>query len=120
VGIFQSEDNGEYWIQVNNGLTTTDITALVFDYDGNLYAGTFPVWGEGGGVCRSTDNGNSWTELNDGLTNLEVSFLFGDYINLLYVGTSNGLFIYNYDLFSCLSESMQRHADSPVKFCFSN
>jgi len=42
-GVFLSTDNGDNWIEVNSGLTTTDVNAMAVSGT-NLIAGT---WGSG-------------------------------------------------------------------------
>jgi len=49
-GIYFSEDNGDSWTQLNNGLGRKSVISLDFDSDGYLYAGT-----ESNGVFRSVD-----------------------------------------------------------------
>ena len=66
-GVFRSIDNGNSWMEVNNGLLRPDVKALTINNaSGHIFAGT------GGGVFRSANNGNSWTAINNGLTDLEV------------------------------------------------
>ncbi len=57
-GIMRSTDNGESWLEVNNGLTNTYVRALVADTGGYLLAST-----QEGGVFRSTNNGANWTNV---------------------------------------------------------
>jgi photosystem II stability/assembly factor-like uncharacterized protein len=54
-GVFRSNDRGNTWEAVNNGLTSTDIHTLCYDQD-RLYAGTMS-----GLVFFSTDMGANWT-----------------------------------------------------------
>ena len=81
--------NGFYsqsqWVQVNNGLTHTDVRTLAVSGT-NIFAGT-----GNGGVFRSTNNGTSWTAVNTGLTNNQVLALIvvG---NDIYAGTYGGVF----------------------------
>src|SRR5574341_2650299 len=65
-GVFRSEDKGDTWTQVSNGLPS-DVRCLVINKSGHVFAGTF-----GFGVFRSIDNGNTWTRINNGLTNTFV------------------------------------------------
>jgi len=92
MGIFRSTDNGENWILVNNGLTTTDIPSLAINEAGHIYAGTYPIFGEGGGIFRSTDNGESWVEKNDGLSDLNISALTFTQYGSIFAGTFLGVF----------------------------
>ena len=63
-GVFRSTDNGENWVEINQGVITTDVRALAINSNGDIFAGTY----FGGGVFRSTDNGESWTAVDNGLT----------------------------------------------------
>jgi len=47
-GILRSSDNGDTWVQVNNGLTAKDVWALIVNQDDVVFAGT-----SGGGIFRS-------------------------------------------------------------------
>ena len=61
-GVFRSVDGGDTWEEINQGLTNTNVRALVvspaFAIDDTLFAGT------NGGVFRSTDRGDTWQEIN--------------------------------------------------------
>ena len=67
-GVFRSSDNGDNWIQVNNGLTALFVLSFATDTSGNIFAGTY----FGNEVFRSTDDGDSWNEKNNGLIATEV------------------------------------------------
>lgn len=60
-GIYKTTD-GEKWVDLNNGLSNTNVWSLAVDpYNPNtIYAGT-----GGGGIYKSTDRGQSWTWLKD-------------------------------------------------------
>ncbi|MEO6028180.1 MAG: hypothetical protein ABIR79_15055, partial [Candidatus Binatia bacterium] len=68
-GAFRSTDGAATWTQINTGLTSLLVTAIVIDpTDSNvLYAGT-----DGKGVFKSTNAGTSWTASNTDLTDLDV------------------------------------------------
>jgi hypothetical protein len=91
-GVHRSRDNGASWTEVNNGLTNTNVNALLYS-DSVLYAGT-----DGGGVSVSTDNGTHWSAPNAGLTNSHVHALAvspsggGAWKTSVFAGTSNGAF----------------------------
>ena len=69
-------------MQVNDGLTNTNVTALAVSGT-SLFAGTVA------GVFLSTDNGTHWSSANNGLTNsLVMSFAICN--TLLFVGTNGG------------------------------
>lgn len=83
-GVFISNDNGNTWFQINNGLTTSNIRSIVIK-DSNIFAGAE------GGVFLSINNGTSWMPVNNGLTNLDVSnLIIKD--NNIYAATDDGVF----------------------------
>ncbi len=84
-GIFRSDDGGEHWHPVNEGLTSLSITSLVVGPEGELYAGTYI-----GGIFRSDDGGEHWQAVNQGLTNLDVQTLLVGPEGELYAGTDGG------------------------------
>ena len=61
-GVFRSSDNGDTWIEKNNGLVATDVRAIATKFDGTVFAGTYGI-----GAFRSSDNGQSWERINNGL-----------------------------------------------------
>jgi hypothetical protein len=91
-GIHRSTDDGNSWIQVNNGLTTNYIKAL-FVNGNTIFAGGFP------GLFRSTDNGENWVELTNGLPSPALnatgfakigSNIFASFGGGVYFSTDNG------------------------------
>jgi len=62
-GVFRSNDNGNSWIEVNNGLTNKFVQALAIS-DDKIFAGTFGFIG--GGLFSSNNHGNNWIKLNFG------------------------------------------------------
>jgi|SRR5579859_3518722 len=55
-GMFRSDDAGETWVEINQGIIYKDIWSLVqHPTTGRLYAGTTPA-----GVFRSDDRGATW------------------------------------------------------------
>ena len=44
-GVFRSTDNGQSWVEVNQGVITTDVRALAINSDGDIFAGTYPSGG---------------------------------------------------------------------------
>jgi photosystem II stability/assembly factor-like uncharacterized protein len=55
-GVFRSDDGGETWSEINQGIVYKDIWSLVqHPKSGTLYAGTSPA-----GVFKSDDGGDSW------------------------------------------------------------
>ncbi len=65
-GMFCSTDNGETWTEKNYGLTNPFVRSIVFNSNGDIFAGTY------NGVFISTNNGNNWTEIDSGLTGKNV------------------------------------------------
>ena len=84
-GVYKSEDNGITWIELNTGLQNTQVYALIFDGDSDLYAGTY-----GSGVFKLDKRNNQWDSFNNGLTNLYVLSLALDSEKNIYVGTDGG------------------------------
>ena len=98
-GILLSEDLGETWHFVNNGLGSADIYSLTVDGN-NLYAGT------DAGVYVTNNYGTSWTALNNGLVNQHItsicfsqdhlfasasySYLWNEKQSSLYSSSDNG------------------------------
>jgi uncharacterized protein (TIGR03437 family) len=85
-GVWRSTNAGQNWTEVNNGLSSRNINALLVT-GGKLYAAT-----DGGGVFVSSNNGDSWTAVNTGLTALEISSLTVVGTNLFAATTSSGIF----------------------------
>jgi len=97
-GVLLSNNNGENWTEVNNGLTNHTVLSLVVS-GMNLFAGTFR-----GGVFLSTNSGENWKAVNDGLGSLDVfafavssgpNIFAGTYKNNYHSGgeTSGGIFL---------------------------
>jgi|GEM_PF-2882955 len=79
-GIYQSADGGGSWEQVNNGLTSMEIHALIIDdMHGVVIAGTAR------GAFKSTDWGTTWLPINGGLSSS------GQNIEALAIMAANGL-----------------------------
>ena len=84
-GVYRSSLNGSGpWTEVNTGLPSTSIQALVTDGTTAVFTGTYA-----NGVYKSTDNGATWSAMNTNLTNMNVTSLAigGGYI---YAGTFGG------------------------------
>ena len=71
-GIFRSDDGGDSWAAVNEGLPVTDqkVCALLAVNEDTVFAGTAE-----GGIFRTMDGGDFWVEVNTGLTNTMVGEL---------------------------------------------
>ena len=93
-GISYSNDGGNNWILLNNGLLNTNVKSIAFS-GSNIFAGT-----NGGGVFYSNDNGANWIPRNSGLpSNLVVysvvtsgiNVIIGTYHHGFYASNDNGL-----------------------------
>lgn len=69
-GVFRSTDNGDNWDAVNTGLIYTNITDLLIDENGHVFASDLNR-----GVFTSTDDGDNWTEINNGIGSKYVNCL---------------------------------------------
>jgi hypothetical protein len=107
-GVFRTTNNGAIWTAVNNGLTDTDISALV-SHGSSIFAGT-----DSGGVFVSTDNANHWKPCNDGLSNPHVSSLAVN-DSFIYAGMLGGL--WRRKLSDAVSSVPDRSAEMPAQFC---
>ncbi len=58
-GVFRSSDNGDNWSPINTGLTDTDVLALAFNSNGDIFAGT-----NGGGVFRHVESPTAVEEIS--------------------------------------------------------
>jgi len=62
-GVYRSDDNGDHWSDISNGLGSLDVTALAA-MGSTLYVGTVSDAVQGGAVSYSTDKGSSWTAIS--------------------------------------------------------
>jgi len=89
-GIFRSTDNGDYWVEIINNLTTVDINAIAINQNNHIFIGTWD------GIFLSTNNGDNWVQKNDGLSGLglHISSLVINSKGHIYAGTSGeGIFL---------------------------
>lgn len=74
-GVFKSEDGGQTWVQLLNGLPSLDATDLAID-PGNpqvLYAAIGNIFGDPvNGIYKTTNGGAGWTKLAGGLPTTNV------------------------------------------------
>ena len=89
-GIYKLDYNGKVWIQNNNDLYNSSISALVVSPNGDIYAGMST-----GGFFRSTDNGGNWTEIDTGLANNNVNSLAVNSMGVIFAGTAGGGVFYS-------------------------
>lgn len=85
-GIYRSDNRGDQWVAVNEGLSDPFVLSLVTAKDGTVYAGTFR-----GGVFRKKPSHPGWEPINEGLKRLEVKALVVSG-GLLYAGTGDGVY----------------------------
>jgi len=76
-GVYISNNGGDNWTQLNNGLTDPRVYSIVWGQTG-LFAGT-----DSSGVFRSTDNGNYWIH-----TSLTTHFK----VKALAIGTDSSVY----------------------------
>lgn len=103
-GVYHSTD-GINWAQMNNGLTTSYVTGLAINWDGDVFAATSDGDPSTGGVFRLDDGSEPWVKINNGLStggynlrsialdedeNLYLSGLTGYQSAFLYRSTDNG------------------------------
>ena len=85
-GVFFSDDYGETWESINNGLGNRFILCLSADENGTVYAGTVR-----GGVFRTKENGKTWESIKAGLRLVEVKSLLAHH-GTIYAGTGKGVY----------------------------
>ena len=85
-GVFFSDDYGETWEAINNGLGDRFILCLSADENGTVYAGTVR-----GGVFRTTQDGKTWESIKAGLRFVEVKSLLAHH-GIIYAGTGKGVY----------------------------
>jgi len=86
-GVFISANDGNQWIERNEGITTTDVQQMAV-IGNSLFAAT-----NGAGVFKSVNSGESWTVKNNGLGNYSVYSLFANNSNLYAVTDESGVFM---------------------------
>ena len=81
-GFFISSDEGQTWVQSNNGLSNREILCLTLTSNNYIFFGTY-----NDGVYISTNDGESWSQTN--LRDRNVYALLKDSYNNIYAGTSS-------------------------------
>lgn len=81
-GIFQSNNNGDAWVQT--GLTDKTVYAMALNSTGKIFAGTNE------GVHWSNDNGITWQQANSGLKHTEIKSLVISSDGIALAGTRGG------------------------------
>ncbi len=73
-GVFKSQDGGQSWQAMNNGLGNLTIQSLAIRSNATtLYAGTY-----GSGIYRSLDSGETWEAINGSGGNVANGFIVYD------------------------------------------
>ena len=93
-GVYKSDDHGDTWARISDGLDVLHINDIDFDASGNAYAAT-----EGGGVYFLGAGTTTWQAYSDaGLTNKEVRAIAVADEDNIYAGTyGSGVFKTNED-----------------------
>jgi photosystem II stability/assembly factor-like uncharacterized protein len=106
-GILKSEDHGQSWYELNNGLGESNVTCIAFDENGApLYAGTrtrdgnaywAPELAETGALYKWLAESDQWSRVGTS----EITTAVFDIVTLpedsdtIYAGTVDGLFLSN-------------------------
>jgi len=97
-GIASSDDGGQSWMTLNEGLPQDDTRVLVLSVAVDLanptilYAGTGGFVGQGQGVFKSTDGGQTWSPANRGMLDFRITALAVDprQPQVVYAGSERG------------------------------
>ncbi|MAT38246.1 MAG: hypothetical protein CL946_01440 [Ectothiorhodospiraceae bacterium] len=81
-GLYRTTRGGTTWTEVNTGLESRDILAIVINSTGYVIVGTGQE-----GAYRSLNNGNSWQSFNSGLQSNVVSALAISGEGVVFAGT---------------------------------
>lgn len=77
----------DFWVPVNNGMTSFNPNDLAVNSNDVLFLAT-----RGDGIFVSTNAGGLWVQKNNGLTDLEAWTVAVNSSNEIFVGTWNGIF----------------------------
>jgi len=91
-GVFRSDNQGESWVPMNDGLADRFLLCLAVDTHERVYAGTVR-----GGVFRTTTDGKQWESISQGLKRVEVKSLLVN-SNGIFAGTGRGIYRWNESL----------------------
>lgn len=112
-GVFRSEDNGETWQDVSNGLPRDGFSVVVPVGDAIALGDGVILISTLDGIFRSGSRGNGWSRMSAGLPTDDLQGLAGVFFRLndhVYLRTAKGLFRTN----SNASEGWQSVADIPL------
>lgn len=88
LGIIKSSDDGNTYVQLNNGFSNLDVRQLI------LTPEVFIAF-NGDGIYRSLDEGNNWVRIDHTGLNGSIRRVYYDDNNILYACTNNGLYVFN-------------------------
>jgi photosystem II stability/assembly factor-like uncharacterized protein len=96
LGVFRSDDEGETWQPITQGMGHVSVWSLAIDPDDPqiLYAGAVLASSEQAAIFRSVNGGSSWVRTSFQLDHWWVTDLAIDPLapNVIYAGTAVGLF----------------------------
>ncbi|MBM9520829.1 hypothetical protein JWG39_13480 [Desulforhopalus vacuolatus] len=81
-GVYRSQDGGQKWEMINEGLTNRDILTIQRSPGGTLFAGIY-----GGGLFQFSDTDQRWSRVDDGLLNGIVQCIAFAPSGCMFIGT---------------------------------
>ncbi len=92
-GVLRSTNRGDSWVQMNNGLTNSSVSAVAMNTNSVVYAGTTHT-----GMFRSADTAATWTLINlsmfsenvEGLTTLANGTICAATLDGMFASSDNG------------------------------
>jgi len=98
-GVVRSTNDGDEWIEINNGLIDNDckrsylVNSLAINSSDHIFAGTAkPSWGDSKVFC-STNNGENWISKSSGLPGDRINSLAINLKGHIFAGTtSSGIY----------------------------
>ncbi|MDK2124156.1 hypothetical protein [Parachitinimonas caeni] len=85
-GLFKSNDNGNTWFSVSVDLQNKNISSLILDSSGDIYAAGNRE------IVRSSDHGKNWIKVSSNFKGYGIYQMASDGKGNLYVGAINGLY----------------------------